>query len=71
MTEEKVMENRIRRVAQRRGLKVSKSRRRDPKALDFGGYMLVDIASNSVVLGGSPIAYSATIQEIDAYLNEA
>jgi hypothetical protein len=71
MTEEKVMENRIRRVALRRGMKVVKSRRRDPKALDYGGYMLVDVARNFAILGGSPNAYSATIEEIDAYLNEA
>jgi hypothetical protein len=51
-------------------MRVIKSRRRDPKALDFGGYMLVDVASNSVILGGSPISYSATIQGIDSYLNE-
>jgi hypothetical protein len=45
-------------------------RRRDPKALDFGGYILVNVASNSVILGGSPIAFSATAEEIDSYLNK-
>jgi hypothetical protein len=32
--------------------------------------MLVDVASNSVILGGSPIAFSATAEEIDSYLNK-
>jgi hypothetical protein len=68
MTEEKVMENRVRRVAHRRGYKVIKSRRRDPKAIDYGGFMLIDARKNTVILGGSPIAYSATIEEIESYL---
>lgn len=68
MTEEKVRENRLRRMAERQGLKVSRSRRRDPRALDYGGYMLTDASTNGVVLGGSPIAYSATLDEIEAYL---
>jgi hypothetical protein len=70
MTEEKVLENRIRRVAQRRGMKVVKSRRRDSRSVDYGGYMLIDVATNSVILGGSPIAFSATAEEIDSYLNK-
>ena len=36
MTSEKVRENRVRRVAGRRGWTLSKSRRRDPLAVDFG-----------------------------------
>ena len=35
-TEEKVRENRLRRMAERRGLSVHKSRRRDRGALDYG-----------------------------------
>jgi hypothetical protein len=30
--------------------------------------MLIDVASNAVVLGGSPLPYSATVDDIDAYL---
>ena len=40
--EEKVKENRLRRTAERRGLQLTKSRRRDPRALDFGKYWLTD-----------------------------
>ncbi len=42
----------------------------NPKALDYGGYMLLDVATNSVILGGSPIALGATAEEIDSYLNK-
>ena len=43
--EEKVKENRLRRTAERRGLQLTKSRRRDPRALDFGKYWLSDASS--------------------------
>lgn len=44
MTDEqvKVFENRCRRAAQRQGLYLAKSRRRDPRALDYGNYWLVE-----------------------------
>jgi hypothetical protein len=39
---EKVRENRLRRMAERQGFALRKSRRRDPHALDYGTYYLVD-----------------------------
>jgi hypothetical protein len=39
--DEKVRENRLRRVAERRGYEMRKSRRRDPLALDYGEWYLV------------------------------
>jgi hypothetical protein len=39
---EKVRENRLRRVAGRRGLTLQRSRRRDVRALDYGLYWLID-----------------------------
>lgn len=36
----KTRENRIRRVAERRGLTLTKTRRRDPQAVDYGHYYL-------------------------------
>lgn len=65
----KVRENLIRRMAARRGYLLQKSRRRDEKALDFGGYMLVDATSNAVVCGGDPYAFSADLEEIASYLD--
>ena len=37
---EKVRENRLRRAADRQGLVLTKSKRRDPRALDFGLWWL-------------------------------
>lgn len=39
---EKVRENRLRRTADRQGLVLKRSRRRDPRALDYGRYWLID-----------------------------
>ncbi|WP_431881545.1 hypothetical protein [Micromonospora chalcea] len=39
-TNEKVRENRLRRSAARQGLTLTRSRRRDPRAVDFGRYWL-------------------------------
>jgi hypothetical protein len=38
----KTRENRARRMATRRGLRLVKSRRRDPRALDYGKYWIVN-----------------------------
>lgn len=60
----KVRENRIRRAAARQGLRVQKSRRRDERALTYGGYWLVD--QDAVVVGGD---YGCGIDEIEDALN--
>ena len=64
-TKERVLENRVRRMAQRQGLRLIKSRRRDPQALDFGSYVLVDIESNSLVFGDQ---FGATLDEVAEWL---
>ena len=65
----KVRENRLRRMAQRQLLRLEKSRRRDPRAYDFDGYMLVD-DRNTVVLGARLHAYDATLDEVEAFLTD-
>lgn len=65
---DKVRQNRLRRMAERQGLALAKSRRRDPNALDFGGFMLVDGKTNAVVAGGDPVPYSLTLDEVEAWL---
>ena len=37
---EKVRENRLRRMTERQGFRFVKSRRRDPRAVDFGKYRI-------------------------------
>ena len=65
----KVRENRLRRMAERQLLQLQKSRRRDPRATDFGGYMLVDPFTDTAVCG-APNAYSATLDDVEAYLTD-
>lgn len=48
----KVQENKLRRKAQRRGLNIIKSRRRDPEAPDFGKYMILEIAGHRIAAAG-------------------
>jgi hypothetical protein len=48
--EEKVRENRLRRMAARQGLAIHKSRRRDPRAIDFGHWWVVHPDERTVEL---------------------
>ena len=70
-TDEKVRENRLRRMAERQGLELRKSRRRDPRAIDYGTYMLVNAEINDVVAGtagtGRP---NFTLDDVENYLTQ-
>lgn len=48
---EKVRENRLRRMAERQGFALTKSRRRDPRATDYGMFMIINAQTNTVVTG--------------------
>jgi len=69
----KVRENRLRRMAERQGLQLVKSRRRDPKAHDFGTFMLVDLRTDKIVIGAPELGEnpSATIDEVEAWLTKS
>jgi hypothetical protein len=62
------LETRLRLRARRKGLVIKKSRRRKPDSPGFGGYMLFDVDTNSVLVGNDGFAYSATLEEIERYL---
>jgi hypothetical protein len=47
----KVRENSLRRLAERRGYRLVKSRSGDPRATDFGRYKIVETATGAVVAG--------------------
>jgi hypothetical protein len=65
MVTEKSRETRARRVAERRGFRLEKSRRRDPRAIGYGQYMLVDAATGgNVSLGGGWL----TISDVESQL---
>ena len=69
--EEKVLTNTLRRKADRQGLRLEKSRSRDPHAKDYGLFALVDVetgkAVNQPLAGRWPCSW--TVDEVKAYLN--
>jgi transcriptional regulator with XRE-family HTH domain len=65
---EKVREIRLRRMAERQGLKLARSRRRDPRAIDYGRYMIVDTFTNTVVAGELNTPGALDLDEVEAYL---
>ena len=68
-TTEKVRENRLRRMAERQELRLIKSRRRDPRAIDYGGYALADVATSLIVFGTGGVGrIVASLDEIEEYL---
>jgi hypothetical protein len=68
---DKVRENRLRRMAERQGLRLVKSRRRDPRAIDFGGYMIVDVETNGIVAGTGALGRPVwALDDVERYLTE-
>ncbi len=50
-TREKGRENRLRRMADRQGLFLRKSRRRDPRALDYDSWWIIDLRTSLLIAG--------------------
>jgi hypothetical protein len=65
---EKVRENRLRRKAERQGLRLVKSRRRDADAPDFGLFQVVDEHNRLEIRGGSGPEGMSTLDEIEDLL---
>jgi len=69
--QKKARENRLRRLAENQGLRLTKARRSDPRALDHERRMIVDphgmIAPVGVLSHGRP---SMTLDEVDAWLSD-
>jgi hypothetical protein len=64
-------EARLRRTARSVGIVIMKSRRRNPNAYDYGGYMLVCGHRNTVLAGGHPQAFSLDLDEVAQELTPA
>jgi hypothetical protein len=64
---DKIRENRLRRAAQRQGLALTKSRRRDPRAHDYGTYMLHDTETGGVLVS-TPSGYGMSLDDVEAFL---
>ena len=56
----KVHENRLRRAAERQGLRLVKTRRRDPRALDYARWTI--FASDDILRG------NLNIEQVEEYL---
>jgi hypothetical protein len=67
----KVQENRLRRMAERQGYRLVKSRRRDPRAIDYGTYWIVDPKTNAIVAGGGPSQRGMNLDDIEAWLTSS
>ena len=68
---DKVRENRLRFAADRQGLRLIKSRQRDPRGLLYGRYALVDIGTGGNITEnfvGTPYAF-ADLDEVEEFLS--
>ncbi len=65
---DKVRENRLRRMAERQGIRLEKSRRRDPHAIDYGTYSLIDATTGVPIIGGGYGVTGLTLDEAEKRL---
>ena len=66
--QEKVTENRLRRALDRRGLRLQKRRRNDPKAQQAGGFLILDPNKGLVVAGGGEHPFSLSLNGVQEWL---
>lgn len=64
----KVRENRLRRMADRQGLRLQKSRRRDPRAVDYDTYHLLDASSGAVIHKGLDSGFGLSLDDVELEL---
>ena len=69
---DKIRENHMRRRADRYGLKLKKSPRRDPKAVDYGLYALIDVQTGGAINPAIAQRFicSWTLDEVEEYLDD-
>lgn len=65
---EKVRENRLRRMAERQGLILQKSKLRDHRAIGYGTYQLTNAATGAIVASGSPAGFGLSLDEVEKVL---
>jgi hypothetical protein len=65
----KVRENALRRLAERRGYQLVKSRSRDPRATDYGRYKIIETATGAIAAGDDSRGGCAyTFDQAEEYL---
>lgn len=67
---EKVRENRVRRGVQRQGYRLEKCRARDPRAVSYGLFRIVDPGTNTVQAGSDLAGYSMSVDDVERWLAE-
>jgi hypothetical protein len=66
---DKVRENRLRRTAERQGLLLRKSRRRNPHAIDYGCFWLIDRLHQAIVFPADQLC--ANLDHIEDWLTRS
>lgn len=69
---EKTKENLLRRMADRQGLRLLKSRARDPRDLTYGGYQLVNLQTGGCDFGwgNAGRGYAASLEDVEQFLTK-
>jgi hypothetical protein len=67
-TQYKSLEARLRRAATRQGLRLEKSRLRDPRAIGYGTYHLVNESTNTLECYGSPQGHGLGLDDVASAL---
>ncbi len=55
-------------MARRQGLELVRSRRRDPRALDYGGYLLRDPSTNLAAYSVGWNGFGARLDDVESWL---
>ena len=67
--ETRTREQRLRRMADRQGLRLEKSRTRDLRAIDYGGWMIVNLETDTVVAGTGALGRPHwSLNDVETYL---
>jgi len=65
------MERRVRRLGRPFGVSLLVAQKRNPKIDAHGGYMLRDDDTFEIVFGNAGYDFSATLEEVEAFLTES
>jgi hypothetical protein len=70
MTADKVRENRLRRKLDRMGYRLEKSRARDPDAITYGGFQIIDHQAGGVVAGwgNANRGFAFTLDDVERWV---
>ena len=64
---DRVREDRLRRKLKRMGYRLEKNRARDPRAWNYGGYMIFDLWEEAVVKGGGELSFTLSLDDVEQF----